>query len=465
MGTGGMKADMKAKILVVDDEISILKSLKGVLNDEGYRVSTAKTGEDALEELRREVPDLVLLDVWLPGMDGLSVLREIRKTHAQLPVIIISGHGNIETAVKATKLGAFDFVEKPLSIERVLVSIENGLEFSRLQEDNRIWRQKASSKIHISGNSSAIQALREQIQRAAPTNATVLITGENGTGKELVARMIHYLSRRSHRPMIEVNCAAIPEELIESELFGHEKGAFTGAHEKRRGRFDLANGGTLFLDEIGDMSLKTQAKVLRILQEQVFERVGGTHPIQVDVRIVSATNKDLQKGIETGQFRQDLYYRLNVIPIEVPPLRDRLEDIPVLVEDFMNEMAYQSGLGRKEMDPRVVEQLQQYEWPGNVRELRNFIERLVIMTPGQVIGPADLPKDFLGQLKAPIAAEDPFGHATLREARNAFEREFLLRRLEENQWNISLTASQIGVERSHLHRKLKALAIVEKEEA
>jgi two-component system nitrogen regulation response regulator NtrX len=460
-----MKSEMKAKILVVDDEVSILKSLKGVLNDEGYRVSMAKTGEDALDELRKDVPDLVLLDVWLPGMDGLAVLGEIRKTHAQLPVIIISGHGNIETAVKATKLGAFDFVEKPLSLERILVSIQNGLEFSRLQEDNRIWRQKASSKVHISGNSPAMENLREQIQRAAPTNATVLITGENGTGKELVARMIHNLSRRSHRPMIEVNCAAIPEELIESELFGHEKGAFTGAHEKRRGRFDLANGGTLFLDEIGDMSLKTQAKVLRILQEQVFERVGGSRPIQVDVRIVSATNKDLQKGIETGQFRQDLYYRLNVIPIGVPPLRERLEDIPVLVEDFVTEMAYQSGMGRKEMDPRVVELLLQYEWPGNVRELRNFIERLIIMTPGQVIGSADLPKDFLTQLKTPPVNDDPFGYATLREARNAFEREFLLRKLDENQWNISLTASQIGVERSHLHRKMKALSIVEKDES
>ncbi|NTW35271.1 MAG: sigma-54-dependent Fis family transcriptional regulator [Syntrophobacteraceae bacterium] len=456
---------MKSKILVVDDEVSILQSLKGILDDEGYRVSLARTGEEALEEVRKDVPDLVLLDVWLPGIDGLTALGELRQTHPQLPVIIISGHGNIETAVKATKLGAFDFVEKPLSLERILVSIQNGLEFTRLQEDNRIWRQKASSKVRISGKSQVIEALREQVQLAAPTNATVLITGENGTGKELVARMLHDLSRRSHRPMIEVNCAAIPEELIESELFGHEKGAFTGAHERRKGRFDLANGGTLFLDEIGDMSLKTQAKVLRILQEQVFERVGGARPIQVDVRIVSATNKDLQKAIETGQFRQDLYYRLNVIPLNVPPLRERLQDIPLLVQDFVTEMAYQTGMGRKEIDRQVIELMQQYHWPGNVRELRNFVERLVIMTPGQAIRPENLPKDFLSQLKEPPADNDAFRFTTLREARNAFEREFLMRKLEENQWNVSLTASQIGVERSHLHRKMKALAIVETEAA
>ncbi|MCU0573231.1 MAG: sigma-54 dependent transcriptional regulator [Syntrophobacteraceae bacterium] len=455
---------MKHKILVVDDEVSILQSLKGVLNDEGYRVALARTGEEALDEVRKEVPDLVLLDVWLPGIDGLSVLGELRSHHPHLPVIIISGHGSIETAVKATKLGAFDFVEKPLSLERILVSVQNGLELTRLQEDNRIWRQKASSKVHISGRSPVIEALREQIRLAAPTNATVLITGENGTGKELVARLIHNLSRRSHRPMIEVNCAAIPEELIESELFGHEKGAFTGAHERRKGRFDLANGGTLFLDEIGDMSLKTQAKVLRILQEQIFERVGGTRPIQVDVRVVSATNKDLQKAIETGQFRQDLYYRLNVIPIDVPPLRDRLQDIPLLVEDFVSEMALQTGIGRKELDRHVMDLLQQYHWPGNVRELRNFVERLIIMTPGQKIRPENLPKDFLSQLREPPAENDIFRHQTLREARNAFERQYLLRKLDENQWNVSLTASQIGVERSHLHRKMKALGIGESEE-
>ncbi len=448
---------MKPKILVVDDEVAILQSLKGILSDEGYRVALAKTGEEGLEEARRDPPDLVLLDVWLPGMDGLAVLEELKRSFAQIPVILISGHGSIETAVRATKLGAFDFVEKPLSLERILVSIQNGLELYRLKEDNILLSQKAAGQVHMTGKSPVIVDLLAQIQRAAPTNATVLITGENGTGKELAARMIHRLSRRGHRPMVEVNCAAIPEELIESELFGHEKGAFTGAHERRKGKFDLANGGTLFLDEIGDMSLKTQAKVLRILQEQVFERVGGSRPIQVDVRIVAATNKDLNKEIEAGSFRADLYFRLNVIPILVPPLRERIQDIPVLVEDFVSEMASESGIGRKSIDPGVVSLLQQYPWPGNVRELKNFIERLIIMTPGNTIHERDLPRDFLTQLGRASSDNDPYRCPTLREARNLFEREYLSRKLEENHWNITLTASQIGVERSHLHRKLKAL--------
>ena len=454
---------MRPKILVVDDEISILQSLRGVLEDEGYRVSVASTGEQALEEVRKDLPDLVLLDVWLPKMDGLAVLKELKASFSQLPVIIISGHGSIETAVKATKMGAFDFVEKPLSLERILVSIQNGLEFYRLKEENRIWRQKADRRSQITGKSPVVEALRTQIQRAAPSNATVLITGENGTGKELAARMIHLLSRRNQRPIIEVNCAAIPEELIESELFGHEKGAFTGAHEKRKGKFDLANGGTLFLDEIGDMSLKTQAKILRIIQEQAFERVGGVRSIQVDVRIVAATNKDLQKEIETGRFRQDLYYRLNVIPIHVPPLRERLQDIPLLVEDFLKDMALESTMGRKEIGPEVIDLLQRYSWPGNIRELRNFIERLIIMSPGQVIKRVDLPLDFMQQLGQPVAQSDgdPYRFATLKEARCSFEREFLLRRLEEHDWNISLTAARIGIERSHLHRKMKALGIRE----
>jgi two-component system nitrogen regulation response regulator NtrX len=451
---------MKARILIVDDELSILKSLEAVLHDEGYRVSTASNGEEALEEIRRDPPDLTLLDIWMPGMDGLAVLGEIKKSHAQMPVIIISGHATIETAVKATRMGAFDFVEKPLSLERILVSIQNGLEFQRLEEENRLWRQKANRRCNIVGNSTAVESLREQIQRAAPTHATVLISGENGTGKELVARMIHAQSRRSQRPMVEVNCAAIPEDLIESELFGHEKGSFTGAHEKRKGKFDQANSGTLFLDEIGDMSLRTQAKILRIIQEQVFERVGGSRTVQVDVRIVAATNKDLSREIEEGRFRQDLYYRLNVIPIYVPPLRERLEDIPLLVDHFINELALESAMGRKEMDPRVIASLQQYPWPGNIRELRNFIERLIIMTPGQTIGLGDLPRDF--QIQAsdhPEKDGDPYREPTLKKARACFEREYLLRKLEEFSWNVSLTATRIGIERSHLHRKLKTLEI------
>jgi two-component system, NtrC family, nitrogen regulation response regulator NtrX len=455
---------MKPKILVVDDEVSILESLRGILLDEGYLVSTAISGEQALEELFKDLPDLVLLDIWLPGMDGLTVLGEIKKTVPDLPVIIISGHGNIDTAVRATKMGAFDYVEKPLSLERIVVSVQNGLEFSRLQEESRFWQQKATRRSLLTGKSPVVESLRAEIQRAAPTNATVLITGENGTGKELVARLLHQLSRRSQRPMVEVNCAAIPEELIESELFGHEKGAFTGAHERRKGKFDSANDGTLFLDEIGDMSLRTQAKILRIIQEQNFERVGGSRPIQVDVRIVAATNKDLQQEIDAGRFRQDLYYRLNVIPIRVPPLRERLQDIPLLVEDFLGQVANESTMGRKEIDPTVYSLLQSYPWPGNVRELRNFVERLVIMTPGQIIRAQDLPRDFQQHLQHAETTNDPYQLPSFKEARASFEREYLVRKLEECSWNISLTAQQIGVERSHLHRKMKALGIREVQE-
>jgi two-component system, NtrC family, nitrogen regulation response regulator NtrX len=452
---------MKPKILVVDDEPSILKSLQGILQDEAYLVTTATSGEQALEEVFKDPPDLVLLDIWLPGMDGLTVLGEIKKVLSSLPVIIISGHGNVESAVRATKMGAFDYVEKPLSLERIVVSVQNALEFYRLQEENRLWQQKANRRSQLTGKSSAVESLRTEIQRAAPTNATVLITGENGTGKEVVARMLHLWSRRTQRPMIEVNCAAIPEELIESELFGHEKGAFTGAHERRKGKFDSANGGTLFLDEIGDMSLRTQAKILRIIQEHYFERVGGSRPVQVDVRIVAATNKDLQKEIEAGRFRQDLYYRLNVIPIHLPPLRERLQDIPLLVEDFLSQVANESTMGRKNIDPQVYVILQSYHWPGNIRELRNFVERLVIMTPGQIIRPEDLPRDFQQNLQSSSSSSDPYQLPSLKEARSGFEREYLVRKLEECSWNISVTAQQIGIERSHLHRKMKALGIRE----
>jgi two-component system, NtrC family, nitrogen regulation response regulator NtrX len=455
------KRAMKQKVLIVDDEVSILQSLSGILEDEGYGVVLAESGEEGLEKIRKDAPDLVLLDIWMPGVNGLAVLEEIKKLHPLVPVIIISGHGTIETAVKATRMGAFDFIEKPLSVERILVSMQNAIEFSRLEEENRILRKKADRLCRMIGESAAVQNLREQIGRAAPTNATVLITGENGTGKELAARLIHFSSRRSSRPMIEVNCAAIPEELIESELFGHEKGSFTGAYERRKGKFDSANNGTLFLDEIGDMSHRTQAKILRIIQEQVFERVGGSHPIQVDVRIVAATNKDLQKEIELGRFRQDLYYRLNVIPIFVPPLRERLEDIPLLVENFAEEIANESALGKKKIDSAIFPFLQGYSWPGNIRELKNFIERLIIMTPGQVIEPDDLPADFRNIAQQAGGEASYFRHSTLKEARYSFERDYLLRKLEENGWNISVTAARIGLERTHLHRKMKAYGIKE----
>ncbi len=451
---------MGIKVLVVDDEPNIVRSLKGVLEDEGYEVVSAASGESALEELRKEIPDVVLLDIWLPGMDGLEVLQRIKETSPALPVIIISGHGTIETAVRATRMGAFDFVEKPLSLERVLVSLQNALQVSRLESENLLWRQRAEKRYRITGQSPAIVRLREFIERAAPSNATVLITGENGTGKELAARSIHYLSPRRQKPLIEVNCAAIPEELIESELFGHEKGAFTGAQERRRGKFDLADGGTLFLDEIGDMSLKTQAKILRILQEQSFERVGGSRTIRVDVRIVAATNKDLTEEIKAGRFRQDLYFRLNVIPIHVPPLRERLEDIPLLVEDFLEQFSRESSMGRKVLAPEVYPVLSRYGWPGNVRELKNFVERLVIMTPSRTITLRDLPEDFLRQLGHDVPnSSDPFQHATLKEARFYFEREYLWRKLKEFDWNVSLTAQNIGLERTHLHRKMKALGL------
>ncbi|MDA8308198.1 MAG: sigma-54 dependent transcriptional regulator [Deltaproteobacteria bacterium] len=448
---------MKQKILIVDDEISILQSLGGLLEDEGYEVIQACCGEEALDRARKDPPDLVLLDIWMPGTDGMAVLDEVKKLYPLLPVIIISGHGTIETAVKATRMGAFDFIEKPLSIERILVSIQNAIEFSRLEEENRLLRNKADRR--MIGESPAIRALWEQIQRAAPTNATVLITGENGTGKELAAKMIHLLSRRNAHRIVEVNCAAIPEELIESELFGHEKGAFTGALERRKGKFDLANGGTLFLDEIGDMSNRTQAKILRIIQEQVFERVGGSRPIEVDVRIVAATNKDLQKEIELGRFRQDLYYRLNVIPIYVPPLRERMEDMELLVEHFAAEIASESALGKKKIDPQIYRILQTYSWPGNIRELRNFIERLIIMTPGNLIGPEDLPADFRNVVHKENGDTAWLQCQTLEEARSCFERDFLVRKLEENGWNISVTAAAIGIERTHLHKKMKALGI------
>ena len=448
---------MKQKILIVDDEVSILQSLSGILGDEGYEVILAACGEEGLERAKKDQPDLIILDIWMPGTDGITVLEEIKKLYPLIPVMIISGHGTIETAVKATRMGAFDFIEKPLSIERVLVSIQNAIEFSRLEEENRLLRKKSDRR--IIGESAAVSNLRDQIRRVAPSNSTVLVTGENGTGKELAARMIHLLSRRSARPMIEVNCAAIPEELIESALFGHEKGAFTGAYEKHKGKFDSANGGTLFLDEIGDMSNRTQAKILRIIQEQVFERVGGSHPVEVDVRIVAATNKDLQKEMELGRFRQDLYHRLNVIPIFVPPLRDRLDDIPLLVENFANEIASESALGKKKIDSSIYPILQEYSWPGNIRELRNLIERLIIMTPGNVIGPGDLPADFKNVLQKENGETAYLQCGNLEEARSCFERDYLHRKLEENGWNVSLTAARVGLERTHLHRKMKILGI------
>ena len=404
----------------------------------------------------------MLLDIWLPGMDGMEGLRTIRQRFAHLPVIMISGHGTVETAVQATRMGAFDFIEKPLSYDKTVLAIRKGLEVSRLERENRLLRASGPDRVRLIGDSPLMQQLREQIDRVAPTDAWVLIRGGHGTGKELVAQTIHAQSQRSRHPMVAVNCAAIPEELIESELFGHVKGAFTGATETRKGKFDLANGSTLFLDEIGDMSLKSQAKVLRILQEQKFERVGGARTIEVDVRVLAATNKNLEEEIEHGRFRADLFYRLNVVPIVVPDLVERRADVPLLVEEFARQFG-RKGLGHKDFAAEAMALLQRHAWPGNVRELRNLVERLMIMTPGDTVTAADVAL-FLGGAPlspppAPTRAQD-YGDLSFKEARRRFEADYLQARLDENDGNMSRTAEQIGMERSHLHKKVKALGIV-----
>jgi len=450
---------MARTILVVDDEASILQSLAGILSDEGFEVVCAESGTQALEKIEEEIPDLVLLDIWMPGMDGIKTLVKVKKSYPNLQVVMMSGHGNIETAVKATKLGAYDFIEKPLSLEKVLLSINNALDYYRLEEEISLLKEKEKERYHLTGNSSAINALREQIRMVSPTNAWVLISGENGTGKEIVAHIIHRLSARSHKPMVEVNCAAMPEELIESELFGHEKGAFTGATTMKKGKFDLAHEGTIFLDEIGDMSLKAQSKTLRILQEQEFERVGGTKTIRVDVRVVAATNKDLMAEIDRGTFREDLYFRLNVIPIRVPPLRDRVEDIPEMADEFLREFSLKTNMEPKAITQEAVHLLQRYEWPGNVRELKNLIERLMIMTPGHVIEAGDIPPPYNRTPGVKGDLESALSYGTLREARSEFERIYIFSKLKEFSGNISQTAEAIGIERSNLHKKIKTYGL------
>jgi len=445
-------------ILVVDDEPGVRSALSGVLRDEGYTVDAVSTGEECLERLTRASVDLIILDVWLPGMDGLATLARLRERQVDAQVVLISGHGNIESAVRAIKMGAFDFVEKPLSLEKTVLVIRNALHQRRLEAENRALRARVDRTQTMVGESYAMGQLREQVAMAAPTNGRVLIYGENGTGKELVARTIHALSRRRGAAFVEVNCAAIPEELIESELFGHVRGAFTGAVADRRGKFEVADGGTIFLDEIGDMSLKTQAKVLRVLQEQTMEPVGGTTRIKVDARVLAATNKDLQSEIRSGRFREDLYFRLNVIPIFVPPLRDRQDDIALLADHFMADFAREYGRRPKRFESAARTVLQRYPWPGNVRELRNVIERLMIMVPGDAISASDLSFLDPGALTAP--AVEPTGERlTLHEARDNFERDLILRTLAEQQGNMSRTAEVLGVERSNLYRKMKAFGI------
>jgi two-component system nitrogen regulation response regulator NtrX len=447
---------MAATILVVDDEPQILQTISGLLQDEDFEVLTAPEGESALQVVREEIPDLVLLDIALPGRDGLEILKDLKEQHPTLPVIMISAYGSVENAVKATRLGAYDFIEKPPHVDKILLSVRNALEMARLSEENRRLRQQAAPVREIIGQSEAIQQVREKLLLVAPTSASVLITGENGTGKELVARALHFLSRRSHRPFVEVNCAAIPEDLIESELFGHEKGAFTGATSRRQGKFDLAHEGTLFLDEIGDMSLKTQAKILRILEEQRFLRVGGSRPIQVDARVVAATNKNLEEEIDQGTFREDLYHRINVIPLHVPPLRERREDIPLLAQHFLKELAQENEAPPKTLTIRALEALTTQPWPGNVRELKNFIWRVFLLTTRPIIDAADLPLERDTTVSPDGSVSGLLILSDFREARARFEREFLKRKLEEHGGSVSATAEAVGLERSHLYRKLRS---------
>ncbi len=457
---------MPERILIIDDEQGIRLSLRGILEDEGYSVLEASSGEEGLETAERERPDLVLLDIWLPGMDGLEVLDVLHARDNAPQIVMISGHGNIETAVNAIKKGAFDFIEKPLSLEKVVITTNKALEFRALQRENQVLRSNMRTEQvqECTGKSPAIIALRGQIERVAPTEAWVLITGENGTGKEIVARAIHSQSRRKDKPLVAVNCAAIPEELIESELFGHEKGSFTGAERAQTGKFEMAHRGTMFLDEIGDMSLKTQAKILRILQEQLFERVGGRKQITVDVRVIAATNKNLEEEIKAGNFREDLYYRLKVVPIVVPPLRDRHQDVSLLIEEFTLRMVQEHGFKPLRFTPEALDFLTRYSWPGNVRELKNFVERMHIMYMGMEVGPEQLPPEFAtfqppqGGNATTLLDED-IGDADFKSARARFEAKFLESRLRECNGNVAALAEAIGLERSYLYRKLKTYNI------
>jgi two-component system, NtrC family, nitrogen regulation response regulator NtrX len=458
---------MTARVLIIDDEAGIRASLRGILEDEGYEILTAGSGEEGLEMIEREQPDMLFLDIWLPGIDGLNVLERVVQNDPLLPVVMISGHGSIETAVSAIKKGAFDFIEKPLSLEKVLISAKKALEFRELRRENIDLRSKLDrgKPAMLTGKSPAIEELRRQINQVAPTEAWVLIAGENGTGKEIVARLIHSLSRRKDKPMVAVNCAAIPEELIESELFGHEKGAFTGAEQSKAGKFEMANRGTLFLDEIGDMSLKTQAKILRILQEQQFERVGGSRTLKVDVRVIAASNKNLQGEIREGKFREDLFYRLNVFPLTVPPLRSRIEDLPLFVREFVAALSREQNFKPIQFTPAAISALQQYPWPGNVRELRNFVERMLIMYSGQEVDLHRLPPELRPEgLDGPGDEREPgflpgSASAGFKQARAAFEKQYLESKLAECMGSMTKLAESVGLERSYLYRKLKAYGI------
>src|SRR5215470_9690070 len=448
-------------VLVVDDEPDIRESLRGILEDEGYKVLVAESGESCLEQLRKRSCDVVLLDIWLPGIDGLETLERIRQIQSEdaPEVVVISGHGTIETAVRATKLGAFDFLEKPLSLEKTLIVIKNALEAYRLRRENAEFKKQIQAKSVIVGESIPMKALRQQISVMAPTNGRVLIFGESGTGKELVAHAIHAHSLRKDNLFVEVNCAAIPEDWIESELFGHRKGAVPGAAGDKEGKFEKADGGTLYLDEVGDMSLKTASKVLHSLDEGKLTRVGDDEPVKVDVRVIAATNKDLEEEISKGNFREDLFYRLNVIPFYVPPLRERKEDIPLLSRHFLKEFSAAYSRRSREITEDAIEVLTRYSWPGNVRELRNVIERLVIMNPTV----HRIERKHLPPLMHREGSRNVSGFSTLHQARAAYERDYILKKLDENHGNVSRTAEVLGLERSHLYRKMKSLGIAVKE--
>jgi two-component system nitrogen regulation response regulator NtrX len=468
----------RSRILVIDDEAAIRDSLRMILEYEDYEFVGASNGPDAIAQVQKDRPDLVLLDIKMPGMDGMEILRKLKALDETLPIVMISGHGTTATAVEAIRAGAIDFLDKPLSSERVIVTLQNVLQQTRLRSENRELKLAMESRYEIVGDSPALRQVLEAVKRAAPTNATVLLLGESGVGKELVARTIHRNSPRAGQRFIQVNCAAIPEELIESELFGHEKGSFTGATEKQIGKFEQADRGTIFLDEVGDMSPKTQAKVLRVLQEQEVERLGSARTIKVDVRVIAATNKDLEQAIQRGEFREDLYFRLNVIPIVVPPLRARPEDIPQLVQHFARRTGDEHNLKPKRFDPRAMEALQRHRWRGNIRELRNTIERLMIMTPSDLVRVEDLPAEVRmgggGGATVPVAAAPAAGAGvvaegaaataapavgTLREFKDAAERAYLVQKLRENNWNISKTAELIDTPRSNLYKKLEQYGI------
>lgn len=441
-----------AKILVVDDEKNILNTMKAILQDEGHVVYTVQNGKDALQFVKSNKGDVVFLDVWLPDIDGMEVLQQIKQLQNDIAVIMISGHGSIDIAVKSTRLGAFDFLEKPPSMERVITSLNNAIEQIQLKRENVMLKKNITMEDEMIGNSSPMQEVKRIIDTAAATNARVFITGENGTGKELVARAIYRKSKRSDKPFIKVNCAAIPDELIESELFGHEKGSFTGALARRLGKFELADKGTIFLDEICDMSQSAQAKVLRVLQEQQFERVGGNDVITVDVRVIAATNVDVKEAIEQGRFREDLYYRLNVIPIYVPPLSERKDDIPLLVDYFLEKFAREHGLGVKQMSDNAMHFMANYAWPGNVRELKNVIERLTIMVPSEIIELDDIKKHIESYDYEDTIVKDS---SSLKKAREQFEKEYIIKALKQFDKNVSATAKSLGIERTNLHRKIR----------